>query len=293
MRTGQRNLYAERIERAAQQLEQVAGRGEVPTLAALASAAAMSEFHFHRIFRLMTGESVGEAITRVRLGHGLSGLAPGADLREATGRSGYATSQAFSRALKDQIGATPGELRADPEKQAKAVSVLSHSQLVQDKQLPAMNIEIISFDPLRLLAVRNIGDYAELNHGFGRLFEGICNQMSPESILGLYGVPHDNPQFVAAEACRFDCAFDVGAAAAPGGEIIELTLAGGLYARMYHAGDYDLIHSAMDALYNWALSEHEMVGVAPLFIHYLDDPDEVNVNDQRAWIYLPLAKGEG
>lgn len=182
MRTGQRNLYAERIARAVQELEELASRGEAPTLAALAKAAAMSDFHFHRIFRLMTGESVGEAMTRIRLGHSLSGLAPGADLREATGRSGYATSQAFSRALKDHIGATPGELRSDPEKRVNAASALSRSQPTPDAPLPALNIEIVSFDPLRLLAVRNIGDYAELNQGFGRLFEGICAQISPESI---------------------------------------------------------------------------------------------------------------
>lgn len=292
MRTGQRNLYAERISRAVQELEELANRGEAPTLAALASAAGMSEFHFHRIFRLMTGESFGGAMTRIRLGHGLSGLAPGVDLREATGRSGYATSQAFSRALKDQLGATPGELRSDPEKRVNAASALSRSQPTPDAPLPAMNIEIVSFDPLRLLAVRNIGDYAELNQGFGRLFEGICAQMSPESILGLYGVPHDDPRFAAAEACRFDCAFDVGDAAAPGGEIAELMLAGGRYARLHHMGDYDLIHRAMDALYNWALFEQEIVGDTPLFIHYLDDPDEVAVEDQRAWVYLPLSVGE-
>jgi AraC family transcriptional regulator len=69
-------------------------------------------------------------------------------------------------------------------------------------------------------------------------------------------------------------------------------LAGGDDARMYHAGDYDLIHRAMDALYHWALSEQEIVGDAPLFIHYLDDPDEVAVDDQRAWVYLPLSVGE-
>jgi AraC family transcriptional regulator len=120
MTTGQRSLYAERIACGVRALKELASRGEAPPLAALASAARMSEFHVHRIFRLMTGESVGEAITRVRLGHGLSGLAPGADLREATERSGYATSQAFSRALKDQIGATPGALRSDPERRVNA-----------------------------------------------------------------------------------------------------------------------------------------------------------------------------
>lgn len=38
-----------------------------PSLAELASAAAVSPFHFHRVWRAMTGETVGQSIARLRM----------------------------------------------------------------------------------------------------------------------------------------------------------------------------------------------------------------------------------
>ncbi|WP_239805750.1 helix-turn-helix domain-containing protein [Croceicoccus hydrothermalis] len=88
--------YAERIERAIALLEQKTAAGLPPSLSELASAAALSPFHFHRIFRVMTGESVGSAVARVRLGGALPLL--DRSILDAVSQSGYATSQAFARA---------------------------------------------------------------------------------------------------------------------------------------------------------------------------------------------------
>ena len=53
MKPDQRSRYATRIERAIALLERSLVKGDVPSLADLAAEAAMSEYHFHRIFRLM------------------------------------------------------------------------------------------------------------------------------------------------------------------------------------------------------------------------------------------------
>ena len=86
MQASQRTRYAERIERAIALLERSAGAGEPPALTDLAAAAAMSDYHFHRIFRVMTGETVGAAITRVRLGGSLPMLDE--SITAAAGHSG-------------------------------------------------------------------------------------------------------------------------------------------------------------------------------------------------------------
>ena len=66
MRAAQRVNYADRIERAVRLIEARGEIGEPPSLAELAAAAALSEYHFHRVFRLMTGESAASAVKRYK-----------------------------------------------------------------------------------------------------------------------------------------------------------------------------------------------------------------------------------
>ena len=56
--------YRARIERVVDIL--AATNGEKMTLADLANTAAMSPFHFHRVFRALTGETVGAVTRRFR-----------------------------------------------------------------------------------------------------------------------------------------------------------------------------------------------------------------------------------
>ena len=286
MQASQRTRYAERIERAIALLERSAGAGEPPALTDLAAAAAMSDYHFHRIFRVMTGETVGAAITRVRLGGSLPMLDE--SITAAAGHSGYATGQAYARALKMATGTTASDLRDDRHRRDDAAASLAGPATGTTEPAPPLTISITSFAPLRLTALRNIGDYTELNAGFGRLFELLMAQITPEEVTGLYGIPHDDPRDIPGKDCRFDCAVTTMSAIAPNGGIATIDLPGGLALCMSHAGDYDLIHARIDTLYVEAVAADLPIGDAPLTIHYHDDPDEVATADLRAAIYLPL-----
>lgn len=284
MRHGQRARYAERIERAIACIEQDTAAGTPPDLARLAAAAAMSEYHFHRVFRLMTGEAVGAAIARVRIAGSLPALVQGG-VGAGTGQSGYATDQAYARALKARTGVSPAALARDPEGAAEVAARLS---VPPGDEGTAMRIEIVDLAPLRLLAVRNVGAYAELNAGYGRLFEAVLQQLDMEDLQGLWGIPHDDPREIDGADCRFDCALDTGGKGQPAGDLVELAAGGGLHARAFFTGDYDLLHDRIDGLYAELIAADVPVGEGPLLIAYLDDPEEVSAEDQRAQVYLPV-----
>jgi AraC family transcriptional regulator len=289
MRSNQRELYAERIERVLHHIEDRISRDEVPDLAELAGVAAMSAYHFHRVFRLLTGETVGEAIRRIRLACTLPELASGSTVTQAAGASGYATPQGFARALKAQAGISATEARSSATVLDTLVGLLRTPSRDPGGQAPAISIEVVSIEPLRLLAARNVGDYAELNHGFERVFNLVLTQVAPDALLGIYGVPHDDPRFTKAEECSFDCALAVGAEAKPQGGLVELIVGGGPCVRLRHLGDYDRLHDTIDLAYAAAISMFEReVRNAPLFIHYLDDPEEVAEDDLRSDIFLPV-----
>lgn len=291
MQPRQRALYAERIERAIALMQRRIGEGEAPSLADLAAEAATSDYHFHRIFRLMTGEAPGAAINRVRLAGSLPALVEGG-VRAGSGQSGYATAQAYARALKVATGETPTALGRDGARVEQLARKLSRPAPDAATQSAVLQIEIVELAPLRLLAVRNVGAYAELNAGFGRLFELVLAQVALEDLRGIWGLPQDDPRFTADAACRFICALDTGEAGEAIGGLEELHLAGGAHLRLFVQGNYDLLHERLDALYATLLERDLPLGDGPLLIHYLDDADEVLPPDQRAEVYLPLGLEE-
>ena len=286
MQAESRARYAERIERSIALLERNASAGQLISVDDLASAAALSSYHFHRIFRLMTGEAIGAAVSRIRIGGSLHLL--DRSIPDAVAQSGYGTSQAFARAVKNRTGLTPSALQKDAQLRGEIEMSLAVSDGAGGAS-PPLSITMTSVTPLVLVAIRNVGDYKELNHGFGQLIECIAQQADPQSITGLYGIPHDDPRELEPNQCRFDCAVSSDVKVTPEGDLSLLKIAGGPALRMVHSGDYDEIHNNLDALYAAAVGADLSVSNEPLFIHYLDDPEEIPVAALRAEIFLPLS----
>jgi len=280
-----RRRHAERIERVLAQIEASEGEEAALSLEALASTAALSPFHFHRVYRLMTGETLAETLRRVRLARTLPELqSEGQTITRAAGGSGYGTPQAFARAFRAATGGSASELRAG---RTDLIDRLLKPVRGDDGGAP-LDVEIVSTKPLRLLAIRNIGAYAELNLTYERLFGTIFSQHPMDALEGIYGVWHEDPRFTEPDVLSFDCAIAVGDIAAPDG-IDCLELAAGRHARLRHIGDYQTLHESIDRLY--AVVIDRGLGVfadRPLYVNYVDDPDSRPAAQLRSDIYLPL-----
>jgi len=242
----------------------------------------LSPFHFHRVYRLMTGETLAETLRRVRLARTLPELqSEGQSITRAAGGSGYGTPQAYARAFRAATGGSASELRA------------GRTELIDRLLKPApggaaLEVEIVSTSPLRLLAIRNVGAYAELNLTYERLFGTVFSKHPMDALQGIYGVWHEDPRFTEPDDLSFDCAVAVGEIAAPEGiDCIELVA--GCHARSRHIGDYQSLHESIDRLYAAVIDRG--LGVfadRPLFVNYVDDPDSHPAAELRSDIYLPL-----
>lgn len=274
--------YVARIERVLKHLE-ATDLTEAPDLNKMAAIAALSPFHFHRVYRLMTGETPAETIRRIRLARAVPALKQSVEL--ATEASGYATSQAFARALKAETGHTASEIRRSVPLRESLEHRLRHPATAETP----LGIEIVAADPLTLTALRNTGAYPELNAVYQRLFDLVFSQLSMEHLAGLYGYQHDDPRHTAPEACRAEVAVDVGGKAELTEDLYHIVVPGGLYARLRHLGDYDAIQPAMDTLYLAVVDAGYALADQPLHLHFLDDPEEVATADLRCDLYLPLS----
>ncbi len=102
--------YQLRVTRAIQYLEQ--HLDDDLSLPELASIASFSPFHFHRIFRALTGEGVAEHVRRLRLERAAARLRnTSRSMLEIALKSGYQAHESFTRAFEAAFHASPSAYR--------------------------------------------------------------------------------------------------------------------------------------------------------------------------------------
>lgn len=78
----------------------------------LAAVAGFSVPHFHRLFTLIVGDTIGSYVRRMRLERAGRKLRMGAvDITEVALAAGYDSHAAFGKAFKQQYGISPSEFR--------------------------------------------------------------------------------------------------------------------------------------------------------------------------------------
>ncbi|HZH43466.1 MAG TPA: AraC family transcriptional regulator [Lysobacter sp.] len=291
MNTATRTAHLGRIDRAVALLERaIADGGELPDLARLAEAAAFSPFHFHRVYRALTGETVGRTVARLRLLRGLRLLAaPGAAVTDAALAVGYETPQAFARAFREALGATPSELRRDPARIAAEMERLSRPPAPVSAAVP-LRVEVVSVEPFRVAALRSVGPAQDLDQAYGRLFAWAGARGLLDRLAGLYGVPWSDRSEAGAD-CVFDCmlAFDAGFADDPDAGVRAQTLGGGRYARVRHVGPFAGLEPLIDRIIaEWLPAHGQTLRDAPIHEAYLDDPEHTPETLLRTDVFVPL-----
>ena len=115
--------------------------GPLPDLDALAAIAHYSPFHFHRVYRALTGETIGRTVQRLRVVKALQRLAHSdASVTEIALLAGYDTPQALARVLRETVDASASELRGDPQRLAASIEQLQQLigvPLGDHRELPA------------------------------------------------------------------------------------------------------------------------------------------------------------
>jgi AraC family transcriptional regulator len=222
----------------------------------------------------MTGESVAQTVRRLRLARGGRAL-NGAPVTRAAGEAAYASSQSFARAMRAATGLSASELRA-----AGAAGVFA----APDGEAP-LKIEIVSHDPLDVIAIRNVGSYAELNLAYRKLVGLVGGR---ERIRAIYGIPYSDPRFDPADKCVCDCAFAVDAEWGDFSPARAVRISGGTSLRLCNKGSYEGIPAGFDALAVAAIESRYELEDAPPVIRYHEAPDTKPEAELRADLYLPV-----
>ena len=252
------------------------------SLDALADVAALSRFHWHRVFRTMTGETCTQAVKRIRMHLASIALIDGdRPVSEIAASVGYPQAASFSRAFSDIYRVSPSVFRDRGQAQTPPITFRSGETFMYD-------VDIRDMPARKLAALAHTGPYSEIGRSFQQLFAMIgARGLFPHIGPGV-GVYYDDVSEKPAEELKSHAGVILNGIDAPDGtDAIEL--AGGRSAVLTLNGPYSGLPAAWDHLYaNWLVNSGEVpADVAPYEI-YLNDPTNTAPDDLITEIVVPL-----
>lgn len=250
----------------------------------LAEIAFFSPFHFHRIYREATGETLADTVRRLRLHRAAVELTrDDAPLERVAKRAGYGTLAAFSRAFASDYGVPPGAYRLRGR-------LLPPNPKKPQAMTADYRVEIAPFEGARLAAIEHRGDYQEMHHAFAQV-QIFCtaNAMPLARPFGIYF--HD-PESIPEKDLRAEAGIETDAKIPANEKIREVKIPALLCASVVHKGPHDELERAYRRLFNdWLPGSGYEAADYPCFEEYLNDPRDTPPSELLTRVHLPL-KGE-
>ena len=267
-----RESYAQRLNRVAEHIW--AHLDEPLDLTALADVAALSPFHFHRIYRAMIGETVTETVSRLRLQRASMELARSTTpISEIARRAGYASNPAFSRAFRAAYDLAPAAFRAARRAEPGAAP---------------MPVEIQDRPAMRIATVPHKGPPQQIGQAFDRLMawagpKGVV--MPPAVGVAVY---LDDMSVVPPADQRALAGITVGPEVENDDTVTIHEVPAGRYAVLLYKGPYAQIGKGYEALFGWLPTSGEEPGHAPCVEVNLNDPRKTAPAELLTELCLPL-----
>ena len=276
--------YERRIHRVLAHIDQHLDQPlDLETLAAVAN---FSAFHFHRLFRAWTGETLGDYLRRRRVETGALRLTtqPGSSVLEVALAVGFGSGEAFSRAFKLRFGASPTTWResrhgqSNPDQAKRSLDQASRD-LGSDHRVPAthlientmMNASVSLID-MPLIAVayhRYTGPYGPPVARFW--IDRVAPWMAENDLFNRvrYGIVHDDSTITDAAKCRYDACVVAEPKEVLSGQPMRTVLPGGRYACTRFQGTVDDIDAAWQRLLaGWLPASGLQLDARPLVERY-------------------------
>ena len=257
---------------------------ETLDLKTLTNEAALSDFHFHRIFKALKGEAIGGYITRLRLEATARLLRYTAlTIEEIAFNIGYETPASLSKAFKKQYGISPTEYRTN-----KDTYIMKKEIINPDLALKAP--KIVTLEPKNLIYVALTGAYGSLDYGkaYEQLWAVIKAQKLFTKGIESICISYDDPKITEGSLQRSDVCLAIHKPATPQEEVSCKTLAGGKYAVFFYQGCYENLSQVYDTAVRWVIDHQDTLREEPFFEKYLNDARRTPKEKLKTEIYIPI-----
>jgi AraC family transcriptional regulator len=248
--------------------------GAPHTVESLSAIAHFSPYHFHRVYKSLTGETVAETIQRLRLAEAANRLTNDLDsVTDVAADVGYESAQAFARAFRKFAGVSPGEFRSRQRDLMASRHRLADNkdggQLAADAH--AQTVTTFELSPLTALCLRHDGPTSTIGQTYRLLLRLLGIDAASAKNYQTIGLCTGNPEergsfrYFAGIVCDED--------QGPVGSLEPVRLQGGLYASQRLVGPYALIAPTFRALFaGWLPRSAFLADERPALEMYRDPP---------------------
>ncbi|MFM5512547.1 GyrI-like domain-containing protein [Aeromonas veronii] len=257
-----------------------------PGLDEVAAAAAISTFHFHRIFKTMVGETIAGFTRRLRMERAARRLlaSPQSDITTLALAAGFSSSQNFAKAFRLHFAMSPSEYRLQQGGNWKSKigndplpfdtydglvmhPVTEHPGLLQGasvRQMPAR----------RVAYMRRLGPYGKetCEQAHRDLLELFASDeaMTPAGTLSLYW---DIPDITDETRCRTDVCIELGPEIPAWRQLTTQTIAAGPYAVCHFIARGDQLVACWETAFRWVVGQGLNCDDRPCYEQYHADTD--------------------
>jgi AraC family transcriptional regulator len=259
------------------------------SLERLAHHAAFSPFHFHRIFRAITNETLFAFIQRLRLERAAVALIhhPDESVLAVALDHGFSSAATFARAFRGHFGMSATTWRTGgaqrwskrskanrkPSKETRRALRYGRPRTPKED---TMNVAVRELPRYHVAYMRYVGPYGP--HGIPELWKRFRDWMEPRGLFGpdsiRLGIGHDDPVVTAPEKCRYDACVVVPESFAGDKRVNVIDVPGGKYTVAEFIGPADKIREAWEGLYrSWLPGSGYQPDDRPCLEVYLGNPE--------------------
>ena len=252
------------------------------SLDALADVAALSRFHFHRVFHAMTGQTVASAVRRLRLYRASVALVTtAAPLVQVARAVGYDNLTSFSRAFTDAYGLTPTAFRTRRELRTPHPTFCT-------QEPPMYPIEIRQDPARRLAAMPHKGPYTDISRAYDKLGAILGTRGLWPQAGAMVAVYYDDPAATPPADLTSHAGVAFGPDVALDAPLEVVHLPAGPHAVLRYQGPYSGLSAAYSHLFGWLPTSGYDPADSPVFEIYLNTPMDTAPEDLLTEICVPL-----
>ena len=252
-------------------------------LQSLADVAALSPYHWHRIYHALYGETVAATVKRLRLQRAGADLArTSMPMKAIAARADYESVASFTRAFKSLYGMPPAQYRREG----------SHAQFepkAKQNTHEVYDISLVNVPKTALAVVNHVGPYLAIGKAFDALYATLGSRNLIGDKMRSIAIYLDDPTSVPEPALRAKAGIVVEGDFPVEHPLERAEIRAGAYAVLKHKGPYSDMKAAYDWLFgDWLAQSGREPADAPVIEEYLNSPRDTPPTELRTDIYLPL-----
>lgn len=248
----------------------------------LSSMSGLSKFHFRRVFRTVTGESVSSYIQRLRLEH-IAYLLVSTDysLNQILEQTNYQTKFSIAKAFKNHFGVSASQYRE------------KYKQLHCEQNMH-LTPEIRLINPIKIFCIEVGEDYKDkLRYKliWNKLLHYAQEYNKGKKNYKFVSLSMDDPSITPTEKCRFYLGTTIQDDEKTGSEPGVMEIPADRYAIFRHTGDYSQLHNFYRMIYGeWFPESKYRPKTTFSFEMYMNHPASTPRTELITDIYIPVTR---